>query len=94
MAYSYNNIAQVYKKQVTLHLEYNTKLASACMLFLMNTSTADGHTFHLQGRYDRALPLFQKSVEIFKKALGPNHPNVAVVQRDLDSCLHAMGEVW
>ncbi len=33
--------------------------------------------YHAQGRYAEAEPLYQRSLVIYEKALGPEHPYVA-----------------
>ncbi len=33
--------------------------------------------YHAQGRYAEAEPLYQRSLAIWEKALGPEHPDVA-----------------
>ncbi|MBA2287432.1 MAG: tetratricopeptide repeat protein [Ktedonobacteraceae bacterium] len=33
-----------------------------------------------QGNYEEALPLYQRALAIYKKVLGPDHPNTILVQ--------------
>ncbi|AFY60595.1 CHAT domain-containing tetratricopeptide repeat protein [Synechococcus sp. PCC 6312] len=44
-----------------------------------------------QGRYNEALPLYQRSLAIWEKALGPNHPNVATGLNNLGALYQAQG---
>ena len=34
---------------------------------------------YIQGKYAEAEPLYARAIEIWEKALGPEHPNVATV---------------
>jgi tetratricopeptide (TPR) repeat protein len=34
--------------------------------------------YHTQGQYAQAEPLFKRSLAIWEKALGPDHPNVSL----------------
>ena len=49
-------------------------------MFLLNLETQG------QGKYDEAEPLYRETVDIFKKALAPDHPNVAMGTQQL-SCV-------
>ena len=40
-----------------------------------------------QGRYSDAEPLFKRTVEIYEKALGSDHPNVATALNNLGGLL-------
>ena len=46
---------------------------------------------HAQGEYGRALPLYERSLKIKEKALGPEHPNVATSLNNFVSLLEQMG---
>ncbi len=37
-----------------------------------------GEVYRAQGRYAEAEPLYQRPLAIFEKALGPEHPHVAM----------------
>ena len=39
-----------------------------------------------QGKYDEAEPLYRRAIEIGEKALGKDHPNVAIRYNNLASC--------
>jgi len=44
-----------------------------------------------QGRYSEAMPLAQRALAILEKALGPNHPSVAVSLNNLAELYQAEG---
>ena len=39
--------------------------------------------YHTQGRYPEAEPLYERSLAILEKVLGPEHPHVAAVINNL-----------
>ena len=39
--------------------------------------------YHLQGKYDKAYPLYKKSLYILENILGKNHPNIKQVKKKL-----------
>ena len=43
--------------------------------------------YHAQGKYAEAEPLYQRALAIWEKALGPDHPNVAVSLENYASLL-------
>ncbi len=45
-----------------------------------------------QGRYAEAEPLYQRSLAIMEKALGPEHPDVAALLNNLAPMLSALGK--
>jgi tetratricopeptide (TPR) repeat protein len=45
-----------------------------------------------QGHYEKAEPLFSRAMEILEKALGPEHPNVAVGLNNLAQLYRAQGQ--
>ena len=52
---------------------------------------AAGLMAYTLGRYGVAEPLFQQSLAIWKKALGPEHPDVATSLNNLAELYHAQG---
>jgi tetratricopeptide (TPR) repeat protein len=46
-----------------------------------------------QGRYAEAEPLYQRSLEIWERTLGPEHPSVAQGLENYAALLRAMGRV-
>ena len=46
-------------------------------------------TIILQGKYDEAQPLFERSLEIGKKTLGEDHPDFAPYLNNLAELLRA-----
>ena len=42
-----------------------------------------------QGDFDGAKPHFERTIEIFEKSLGPDHPNVATALNNLAGLLRA-----
>jgi hypothetical protein len=50
---------------------------------------ADGTDGVPQGKYAEAKPLFERSLEIRKKALGEDHPDVAASLNNLAELLRA-----
>ena len=48
-------------------------------------------SYYQQGRYDEAGPLYQRSLAISEKALGPEHPDVAQSLNDLGLLYKAQG---
>ncbi|WP_225883970.1 tetratricopeptide repeat protein [Prochlorothrix hollandica] len=46
--------------------------------------------YQSMGRYEEALPLYGRSVEICAQVLGPNHPNTQTVQKNLQNCQNQM----
>jgi tetratricopeptide (TPR) repeat protein len=47
--------------------------------------------FHQAGRYQEALPLQQRALELNEKALGPEHPDIAVSLNNLAGLYQALG---
>ncbi len=47
--------------------------------------------YHDQGTYDEAEPLFKRSLAIRKKALGPDHPEVATILENYAAMLREAG---
>ncbi len=50
-----------------------------------------GLSLHLAGRYAEAEPLYKQALEIYKKALGPEHPHVATSINNLAGLYRAQG---
>ncbi len=46
--------------------------------------------YYAQGKYAQAEPLYQRSLAIREKALGPEHPNVATVLENYAALLHKL----
>ncbi len=46
--------------------------------------------YEAQGRYAEAEPLYQRSLTIMEKALGPEHPNVATTLENYAELLRTM----
>jgi len=46
--------------------------------------------YRAEGQYAKAEPLFQRALAILEKALGPDHPNVAICLENYALCLRAM----
>jgi tetratricopeptide (TPR) repeat protein len=55
----------------------------------LNQQVAD---LYQQGRYAEAIPLYQRSLAILEKALGPEHPNVASNLNNLALLYHSLGD--
>ena len=47
--------------------------------------------YYAQGRYEQALPLYQRALKITEKALGPDHPLVATGLNNLAGLYYARG---
>lgn len=47
--------------------------------------------YHAQGKYDEAEPLYQRSLAIWEKVLGPEHPAVAQSLDNYASLLREIG---
>ncbi len=47
--------------------------------------------YRAQGHYAQAEPLFQRSLAIWEKALGPEHPDVATSLNKLAQLYHEQG---
>ena len=45
-----------------------------------------------QGKFLEAEPLYRQSIEVFKKVLGPDHPNVATLLNNLALLLKSQGK--
>ncbi len=45
--------------------------------------------YHTQGQYAQAEPLFKRALAIAEKALGPDHPNVAMSLNNLAALYRA-----
>jgi tetratricopeptide (TPR) repeat protein len=45
-----------------------------------------------QARYAEAEPPYKRSLAIYEKALGPNHPEVATVRENLATCYRKAGK--
>ena len=43
------------------------------------------------GAYEKALPLYQRALDISEKVLGPEHPDVATTLNNLAALYHHMG---
>ena len=48
--------------------------------------------YHVQGRYAEAEPLYQRSLAILEKALGPDHPRVTLSRSNLAHFYHIQGK--
>jgi Tfp pilus assembly protein PilF len=48
--------------------------------------------YDYQGKYTEAEPLFKQSLAIYEKALGPEHPHVATVLRNMAECFKKTGK--
>jgi lipopolysaccharide biosynthesis regulator YciM len=46
----------------------------------------------LQGKYAKAESLYQQALSIFKRALGPDHPFVAITCENLAKCYKELGK--
>ena len=44
------------------------------------------------GDYEKALPLYQRALEIIEKVLGPQHPDVATTLNNLAVLYESMGD--
>ena len=44
------------------------------------------------GDYEKALPLYQRALEIREKVLGPHHPDVATILNNLALLYHHIGD--
>jgi tetratricopeptide (TPR) repeat protein len=44
------------------------------------------------GAYGKALPLYQRALDIREKVLGPQHPNVTIIQSNLARLYEDMGD--
>ncbi len=51
-----------------------------------------GKVYHLQGKYAEAEPLYQRSLAIGEKTLGPEHPQVAMSLNNLAGLYRAQGQ--
>jgi tetratricopeptide (TPR) repeat protein len=49
---------------------------------------------HEQGKYDESISLFRQSLEIMRKVLGEEHPNVAALLNNLAALLRAQGKYY
>ena len=47
--------------------------------------------YDAQGKYAQAEPLYQRSLAIYEKALGPDHPDVATVLENYSLLLRKIG---
>ena len=45
--------------------------------------------YQAQGDYARAEPLYRRSLAIWEKALGPEHPDVATIRENLETLYRA-----
>src|SRR4030042_1721628 len=45
-----------------------------------------------QGRYKEAIPFAERALSIYEKALGPDHPNVAISLNNLAVIYQALGD--
>ena len=52
-------------------------MITCCFVDMHATSTLSKCSVTFQGRLDEADPLFERSLAIWEKVLGPDHPNVA-----------------
>jgi len=48
--------------------------------------------YQSQGKYTEAEPLYNQALDIFKRALGPDHPYVAIVCENIEKCLKELGK--
>jgi hypothetical protein len=44
------------------------------------------------GDYDKALPFYQRALEIVEKKLGPKHPNTVTIKNNYNFLLSEMSE--
>jgi tetratricopeptide (TPR) repeat protein len=44
------------------------------------------------GKYEDALPLYQRALTIWEKALGPDHPNTATSLNNMAGLLQSQGK--
>ena len=50
--------------------------------------------FDFQGKYDEAMPLYEEAIAIFKKVLGEEHPNVAILMNNLAGLHQQQVRLW
>lgn len=48
-------------------------------LIVSTTYTNMGIAFHTQGQLDKAMEVYQRSLQIFKKTVGREHPSTVTV---------------
>ncbi len=63
-------------------------LSSACLATNLNNLAL---LYFNQGKYDKAEPLYNRSLAIYEKSLGPNHRDVATTLAHLAKLLEATG---
>ena len=51
-----------------------------------------GRVHRDQGRYPESIALFRRALAINERALGPEHPNVAVALKNIALCQIRMGQ--
>ena len=49
--------------------------------------------YYNMGDYEKALPLYQRALEICEKVLGPQHPDVATTLNNLAELYHQYGRL-
>ena len=69
------------------------KLSARIIPTLQPATTISPLLLQAQGKYDEAEPLYRRAIEIGEKALGKDHPNVAIRYNNLASLLQDSGQV-
>ena len=64
-------------------------LITCCFVDMHATSTLSKCSVTFQGRLDEADPLFERSLAIWEKVLGPDHPKMATALNNRANLLRA-----
>jgi len=48
--------------------------------------------YHAQGKYAKAVPLYERTLIIYEKTLGPDHPHLAVICENYGNCYRGLGK--
>ena len=65
---------------------------SQILYYFSITYWAQAHLYDAQGKYAEAEPLYKRSLKIWEKALGPEHPDVATSLSNLAELYRQIGK--
>ncbi len=87
---------QDYQQELALALEYFSKAADLQSKLglegdFASTISSLAYLYYLQGRYNQAEPLFRQALELSKRLLGENHPDVAANLDNLAELYESQG---
>ena len=91
---------QLYSIQQELNLELVSVNTRELILKYLDTDTPNrlaalnalANAYVVDGKLAKAMPLYEESCEILKRNLGPDHPDVAIVEQNMNVAKQVVAE--